>query len=89
MQPLNSPRRKAIYRKGSEIKGVIRTRSLEHLAGEDQSETIHTEYGSKFLLDVRKVYFSPRLATGRERIVKQVKDGEVIIDPLPGWVPSR
>ena len=84
---LKFTRRKAIYRKGSEIKGVIRTRSLEHLAGEDQSETIHTEYGSKFLLDVRKVYFSPRLATERERIVKQVKDGEVIIDLFTGVGP--
>jgi tRNA (guanine37-N1)-methyltransferase len=84
---LKFTKRKAIYRKGSEIKGVIRTRHLEHLAGEDQSETIHTEYGARFLLDVRKVYFSPRLATERERIVEQVKDGEVIIDLFAGVGP--
>lgn len=84
---LKFTKRKAIYRKTSKIKGVTRTRTLEHLAGEDISETIHVEYGSRFLLDVRKVYFSPRLATERERIVSQVKDGEVIIDLFAGVGP--
>ncbi len=84
---LKFTKRRSIYRKTSEIKGVIRTRTLEHLAGEDISETTHIEYGSKFLLDVRKVYFSPRLATERERIVSQVKDGETIIDLFAGVGP--
>lgn len=84
---LKFTRRKAIYRKGSKIKGVMRTRSLEFLAGSDQSQTIHTEYGSRFLLDVRKVYFSPRLATEREKIVGQVKDGELIVDLFAGVGP--
>ena len=80
-------KRKAVYRKTSKISGITRTRTLEHLAGEDISETVHVEYGSRFLLDVRKVYFSPRLATERERIVKQVKDGERIIDLFSGVGP--
>lgn len=84
---LKFTRRKAVYRKSSEIKGIIRTRKLEHLAGEDVSETIHTEYSNRFMLDVRKVYFSPRLATERERIVNQAKDGEIIIDMFAGVGP--
>lgn len=84
---LKFTRRKAIYRKDSAVKGVIRTRKLEHLAGEDQPETIHTEFGSRFLLDVRKVYFSPRLATERERIVEQVEDDELIVDLFAGVGP--
>lgn len=84
---LKFTKRKAIYRKGSEVKGVARTRTLEHLAGEDLSETIHIEYGSRLLLDVRKVYFSPRLATERERIVGHVQDGEVIVDLFAGVGP--
>jgi tRNA (guanine37-N1)-methyltransferase len=84
---LKFTKRKSVYRKTSEIKGVTRTRTLEHLAGEDQSETLHTEYGSRLLLDVRKVYFSPRLATERERIVEQVSDGEVIVDLFAGVGP--
>jgi tRNA (guanine37-N1)-methyltransferase len=84
---LKFTKRKAIYRKDSQIKGIIRTRNLEHLAGADISETVHTEYGSRFMLDVRKVYFSPRLATERERIVKQVKNGEIILDMFAGVGP--
>lgn len=84
---LKFTKRKAIYRKKSGIKGVFRTRELEYLAGEDVSETIHREYGCKFMLDIRKVYFSPRLATERERIAKQTKNGETIIDMFAGVGP--
>jgi tRNA (guanine37-N1)-methyltransferase len=84
---LKVTKRKSVYRKKSEIKGVARTRELEHLAGDDSSETIHKEFGSKLMLDVRKVYFSPRLATERKRIVDQVQDGEIIIDMFTGVGP--
>lgn len=84
---LKFTKRKAAYRKKSKIKGILRTRELEHLAGEDVSETIHKEYGCKFMLDVKKVYFSPRLATERERIASQVKDGETIVDMFAGVGP--
>jgi tRNA (guanine37-N1)-methyltransferase len=84
---LKVTKRKSVYRKKSEIKGVTRTRELEHLAGDDSSETIHQEFGSRLKLDVRKVYFSPRLATERKRIVDQVQDGEIIIDMFTGVGP--
>ena len=84
---LKFTKRRAVYRKTSEIKGVIRTRELEHLAGEDVSETVHREFGSRIMLDVRKVYFSPRLATERRRVAEQVKDGELIIDMFAGVGP--
>jgi len=80
-------KRRAVYRKTSEIKGVIRTRELEHLAGDDVSETIHKEFGSRIMLDVKKVYFSPRLATERRRVTEQVKNGEVIVDMFAGVGP--
>ena len=84
---LKFTKRKAVYRKKSEIKGVIRTRELEHLAGEDNSETIHREFGSRFMLDVKMVYFSPRLATERRRISDQVQNKEIIIDMFAGIGP--
>ncbi len=84
---LKFTKRKAVYRKTSEIKGVIRTRELEYLAGEDNSETIHREFGSRFMLDVKKVYFSPRLATERRRISDQVQNKEIIIDMFAGIGP--
>jgi tRNA (guanine37-N1)-methyltransferase len=84
---LQVTKRKSVYRKKSEIKGVIRTRELEHLAGDDFSETIHQEFGSRLKMDVKKVYFSPRLATERKRIVDQVQNGEIIIDMFTGVGP--
>jgi len=84
---LKFTKRRSVYRKTSEIKGVIRTRELEHLAGDDVSEAVHREFGSRIMLDVRKVYFSPRLATERRRVAEQVKDGELIIDMFAGVGP--
>ena len=84
---LKFTKRKAVFRKKSEIKGIIRTRELEYLAGEDISETIHQEFGCKLMLDVKKVYFSPRLATERKRVADNVKDGETIVDMFAGVAP--
>lgn len=84
---LKFTKRKAIYRKKSEIRGIIRTRELEHIAGEDVSETIHQEFGCRLMLDVKKVYFSPRLATERKRVADSVKDGEIIVDMFAGIAP--
>lgn len=84
---LEFTKRKAVYMKKSKIKGIKRIRDLEHLAGEKISETIHQEYGTRIMLDVKKVYFSPRLATERERVASQVKDGEVVVDAFAGVGP--
>ena len=84
---LNFTKRKAIFMKKSAIEGVIRTRQLEHIAGEDKPETIHKEYGVRLKLNVKDVYFSPRLATERKRIAKQVKDSETILDMFAGIGP--
>jgi tRNA (guanine37-N1)-methyltransferase len=84
---LKFTKRKAVYRKKSEIKGIIRTRELEHIAGDDISETVHQEFGCKLMLDVKKVYFSPRLATERKRVADSVKDNEIIVDMFAGIAP--
>jgi len=84
---LKFTKRKAIFRKKSEIKGIIRTRELEHIAGKDISETIHQEFGCRLMLDVKKVYFSPRLATERKRVADSVKYGEIIVDMFAGVGP--
>ena len=39
------------------------------------------------MLDVKKVYFSPRLATERKRITDQVKNNEIIVDMFAGIGP--
>ena len=84
---LKFTKRKAIYMKKSAIKGTTRVRDLEFLAGEDDSVTIHKEHGARLKLDVREVYFSPRLATERKRVMESVREGEKILDMFCGIGP--
>ncbi|MHC1605449.1 MAG: class I SAM-dependent methyltransferase [Candidatus Methanofastidiosia archaeon] len=78
---------KTVLSKSSSVEGEFRTRAYKLLAGEDKTETIHTEYGLKFVLDVKKVFFSPRLSTERKRISDLVSEGEIIIDMFCGIGP--
>jgi len=69
------------------VTGELRTRKVKVIAGEKNTETIHTEYGLKFILDVGKTYFSPRLATERKRVADLVKTNEIIVDMFAGVAP--
>ncbi len=71
----------------SGVKEQYRTRRIKVVAGEKTTETVHREYGLTFKLDVSKVFFSPRLATERETVAKQVQQGEVVIDMFAGIGP--
>ena len=84
---LKFTKRKSIYMKKSAIKGTTRVRDLEFLAGRDDSVTIHKEHGARLKLDVREVYFSPRLATERKRVMESVNTGEKILDMFCGIGP--
>ncbi|MFB2623472.1 class I SAM-dependent methyltransferase [Methanothermobacter marburgensis] len=79
--------RSAVYMKRSGVKGVTRTRDLELIAGSPVSETVHREYGSRIKVDIRSVYFSPRLANEREIVARQVKEGDVVLDMFAGAGP--
>ena len=69
------------------ISGNYRVRSLKHLAGDEITESLYTENGVRMLVDIKKVYFSPRLATERLRILSRIKDGDIIIDMFSGIGP--
>lgn len=71
----------------SGVKGELRIRDLEIIAGSGSSETMHRESGVMMCTDPSKVYFNPRLATERERIAMLVKDGEIVIDMFAGVAP--
>ncbi|MDY7082340.1 MAG: SAM-dependent methyltransferase, partial [Halobacteria archaeon] len=71
----------------SKVKGEERTREMRHIAGEEKTEVLHREYGSEFLLDLTDVYFSPRLANERQRVVSQVEEGETVFDMFAGVGP--
>ena len=66
------------------VRGEFRTRELEVIAGAPRTETTHREGGCSFKADLAKVYFSPRLATERLRVTKQIKPGEVVVNLFAG-----
>ncbi len=69
------------------VKGELRTRNIKIISGEKNTKTIHKENGIKYNIDLRKIYFSPRLATERMRITNLVKPEEVIVDMFTGLAP--
>ncbi|ERG90920.1 MAG: putative methyltransferase [Haloquadratum walsbyi J07HQW1] len=77
---------KTVLNRASKVSGPHRTREWEVLAGEE-TETCHREYGYAFRLDIESVYFSPRLATERHRVITQVDAHERVIDMFAGVGP--
>ena len=75
---------RSVFYQSSPVEGEFRTRNLEILAGEDNTETEYKESGCRFLVDVEKAFFSPRLSTERERIANLTHDGEIIINMFGG-----
>jgi tRNA (guanine37-N1)-methyltransferase len=75
---------KSVFYQVSAVEGEFRTRKLEIIAGEDNTETEYKEFGCKFTVDVENTFFSPRLSTERERIANLIQDGEVITNMFAG-----
>lgn len=75
---------RSVFYQASDVEGDFRTRNLEIIAGEDNTETEYKEFGCRFKVDVEKAFFSPRLSTERNRIADLVQDGEVIINMFGG-----
>ncbi|MFH1834561.1 MAG: methyltransferase, partial [Methanobacteriota archaeon] len=73
--------------KSSPVGTEYRTRSVEVVAGENRTETVHKEYGCYYKLDVSKAYFSPRSGTERKRVADQVEDGERVLVLFAGVGP--
>ncbi|MBN1762215.1 MAG: class I SAM-dependent methyltransferase family protein [Methanomicrobia archaeon] len=81
---------KVVAKRISAVEGVYRTRRLAVIAGEQRTETMHTENACKFKLDLEKVYFNPRLARERNRVASQTAQSgkpEEIIDMFAGVGP--
>ena len=77
---------KTVVNRASPIEGELRVRRWDVLYG-DGTETVHREYGCAFALDIAEVYFSPRLATERHRVVEGVESGEHFFDMFAGVGP--
>ncbi len=75
---------RSVFYQASAVEGEFRTRSLEILAGEDNTETEYKEFGCRFTVDVENAFFSPRLSTERDRIGNLVQNGEVVNNMFAG-----
>ena len=75
---------KSVFYQSSSVEGEFRTRDLEILAGDDKTETEYRESGCRFVVDVKKVFFSPRLSSERIRIAELVNDDEVVVNMFGG-----
>lgn len=75
---------KSVFYQSSDVSGNFRTRELELLAGQDKTQTEYKELGCRFIVDVEKVFFSPRLSAERERIATLVKEGEIVVNMFGG-----
>jgi tRNA (guanine37-N1)-methyltransferase len=76
----------SVLNRASKIQGTERVREWDLLAG-NTTEAVHREYGCEFALDLASVYFSPRLATERHRVVEQVSADEQVFDMFAGVGP--
>lgn len=70
-----------------EVHGEYRTREFRVLAGVSTTRTQVTEHGFTFNVDLAGAYFSARLSTERQRILAEVRKGEVILDMFAGVGP--
>ncbi len=75
---------RTVLKQSSDVKGEFRTRELCFIGGKENYDTIYKEAGCLFRVNVKNVYFSPRLSTERERIASRVKDGEHILNMFAG-----
>lgn len=77
---------RSVLNKISKLEGEHRVADFELLLGES-TETYHRENGYKYKLDVRKVFFNPRLYSERGRLAAKISPGEQIIIPFAGVGP--
>jgi tRNA (guanine37-N1)-methyltransferase len=78
---------RTVLAKSSAVEGVCRLREYEVIAGLASTETVHREHGCRYFLDLKKVYFSPRLSTEHYRVASQVRENETVIDMFTGVGP--
>ncbi len=78
---------KSVLSKLSGRKGTYRLKDYELIAGANDTEVIHKEHGYNLKLDPRKVFFSPRELTERQRVASQVKAGETVLVMFSGAGP--
>ncbi len=76
-----------VLAKAGPISGEYRVRKVRYVAGKRNYVATYKENGCIFRFDVRRVYFSSKLAFERARIVSKVRDGERVMVMFAGVGP--
>lgn len=75
---------KGVFRQTTPVDEEYKVRGLEWLAGSRETVTLHREQGCSFMVDISRVYFSPRLSFERMRIARLIRNGEVVVNMFAG-----
>ena len=78
---------KTVAKKVGIHKGEFRLQKLKIIAGKKTKETEYKENNIRLLLNLEKVYFSPRLSTERKRVMEKVKPNESVLVMFSGCGP--
>ena len=78
---------KSVFEKYGKIEGEERVPKVKWIAGKRFGVTYHRENGCTFKVDIRNVFFTPRLGNERLRVANQVKSNEVVLDMFCGVGP--
>jgi tRNA (guanine37-N1)-methyltransferase len=78
---------RAVYNKIGKLEGEERKPKLVQIFGSGDSLVLHKENGCLFYVDVKKVFFSPRLGSERLRIIKKINKTETVLDMFCGVGP--
>lgn len=75
-----------IFEKTGMIQGKERLPELKSIIGKG-SLTLYRENGCAFYVDVKKVFFSPRMSNERLRVIGKIREGEKVLDMFCGVGP--
>ncbi|KAI5716327.1 hypothetical protein M8J76_004638 [Diaphorina citri] len=81
------PSCETVVNKAHAIDNTYRNFQMELLAGKDCMVTMHKENGCTFKMDFSKVYWNSRLSTEHERVTKEVREGDLVLDVFAGVGP--
>ncbi|XP_045618811.2 tRNA (guanine(37)-N1)-methyltransferase isoform X1 [Procambarus clarkii] len=76
-----------VVNKTSSINSTYRNFQMETLAGSGDMHVTVKENGCTYSMDFEKVYWNPRLSTEHERILKKLKNCDILYDVMAGIGP--
>lgn len=73
-----------VVSKTHSIDNTYRNFEMELLAGKPNMITVHRENGCQFKMDFSKVYWNSRLSTEHQRLVNEIRKGDILLDVFAG-----